>query len=479
MNNTLTGLARFATETTYDDLPEEVIHEAKRTLLDALGCALASSSVAKGQMCIALSKRLGGPAESSIIGVAGKVSVTSAALANGELINAMDYSSLFGRGGHATPNLVPAILSVGESVGASGKEIIRAIAVAHEIAVRLSWGLSPIMTVVPNGEGGQTFRWTPTYGFSRFNLGAAAGVGQLLGLDVGRMAHAIALAGHHAQLPANAKFAHSEPPAAMTKYGTAGWQSTGAIVSGLLAEMGYIGDLTLFESEIGFWRFSGSEKWEPEKVLAGIGQEWGYPANIDYKPYPCCRLVHSALGLFIRLVKEHQLVPADIRTIRVIGHPYGIHPNSTNKNITSNIDAQFSIPYIFSVAAHGVTVGSEWQDEDTMRDTDILEFMERVTYEVHPDYYVADSRAATTSLGAVEVITTKGTFEESTDYPYGTPLPGYQLEDDALAGKFRGNAARLLITESIDKVIETVFALDTLEDINRLTQLLTPTTHED
>lgn len=473
MKNTLTELARFATETEFDDLPQDVIHEAKRTLLDALGCALASSTVAKGQMCIALSKRLGGPAESSIVGVAGKVSVTSAALANGELINAMDYSSLFGRGGHATPNLVPAILAVGESVGASGKDIILAIAVAHEIALRLSWGLSPIMTVAPDEGGGQTFRWTPSYGFARFNLGAAAAVGILLGLDAERMAHAIGLAGHHAQLPTNAKFAHSDPPAAMTKYGTAGWQSTGAIISGLLAEMGYVGDLTLFESEVGFWRFSGSETWQPEKVLAGIGGEWGYPANIDYKPYPCCRLVHSALGLFLRLIDEQHLTPDDISSVRVIGHPYGIHPNSMNMKITSNIDAQFSIPYIFSVAAHGVPVGPGWQAEETMRDARILEFMERVTYEVHPDYYVAGSRAATTSLGAIEVRTSKGTFEESTDYPYGTPLAGYRFEDDALAEKFRGNAARLLTPGRIAVIIETVLALDTLDDINGLTRLVT------
>jgi 2-methylcitrate dehydratase PrpD len=472
--DTLTELARFATETTFDDLPEAVVHEAERTLLDALGCALASSGVAKGQMNIALSKRLGGPAESTIIGVDGKVSVTSAALANGELINAMDYSSLFGRGGHATPNLVPAILAVGESVGASGKEIITAIAVAHEIALRLSWGLSPIMTVVADGDDAQTFRWTPTYGFSRFNLGAAAGVGQLLGLDAERMAHAIGLAGHHAQLPTNAKFAHSEPPTAMTKYGTAGWQSTGAIVSGLLAEMGYIGDLTLFESEIGFWRFSGSEKWEPEKVVAGLGEEWGYPANMDYKPYPCCRLVHPSVGLFLRLIEEQQLQPEDIQSVRVIGHPYGAHPNSRNMNIATNVDAQFSIPYIFSVIAHGVPVGPRWQDEDTMQDARILGFMNRVTYEVHPDYFVPGSRAATTSLGAIEVVTSKGTFADSTDYPYGSPLPGYYFEDDALATKFRGNAERLLTAENIDRAVETVFALDTLHDVNELMRLVTP-----
>jgi 2-methylcitrate dehydratase PrpD len=474
VDDTLTTLARFAVETTHDDLPEEVVHEAERTLLDALGCGLASSSVAKGQMCIALSKRLGGPPESTIIGVRGKVSVTSAALANGELINAMDYSSLFGRGGHATPNLVPAILAVGESVGASGKEVIRAIAVAHEIALRLSWGLSPIMTVLPDGAGGQTFRWAPTYGFGRFNLGAAAGVGQLLGLDVERMSHAIGLAGHHTQLPTNAKFAHSEPPTAMTKYGTAGWQSTGAIISGLLAEAGYVGDLTLFESEIGFWRFSGSERWDPEQVVDGLGENWGYPSNIDYKPYPCCRLVHPSVGLFLDLVEEQDLSPADIHSVRVIGHPYGAHPNSMNRDIQTNVDAQFSIPYVFSVIAHRVPVGPRWQAVETMHDRDILAFMDRVTYDVHPDFFVPGSRAATTSLGAIEVATTKGVFEASSDYAYGSPLPGYRFEDDALVEKFRGNAEQLLSAESIEQTVKTVFTMRTLTDVNELTALLTP-----
>ena len=68
MSNTLIELARFAATTEYADLPEPVVHEAKRTLLDSIGCALASASVDKGRMCIALSKRLGGAPESSILG---------------------------------------------------------------------------------------------------------------------------------------------------------------------------------------------------------------------------------------------------------------------------------------------------------------------------------------------------------------------------------------------------------------------------
>ena len=473
MSNTLIELARFAATTEYADLPEPVVHEAKRTLLDSIGCALASASVDKGRMCIALSKRLGGAPESSILGVNGKVSPTSAALANGELINAMDYSALFGRGGHATPNLIPAVLAMAESAHASGKDLILAIALSHEISIRLSRGLSPIMTVTPEGPDSQSYRWTPAYGFSRFNIGAAAGAARILGLDQDRLAHALGLAGHHAQLPTNAKFAHSEPPAAMTKYGTAGWQSTGALVSALLAEMGYVGDLTLFESEIGFWRFSGSEKWEPEKVLDGIGTEWGY-VDLDYKPYPCCRLVHSSLALFVRIVAEHGLKPDDIESVRVSGHPYGAHPNSLNTTITNNIDAQFSIPYIFSVAAHGVRIGAEWQDDATMHDPGILGFMDRVTYEVHPDYYRRLPKDPRSSLGAIEVVTKDRTFVDSTDYAYGSPVPGFEFTDEALIEKFRHNADRVVSTDSADRAVEAAFGLESLADIADLITHVTP-----
>jgi len=471
MSTMVESLAEFGQRTTFETLPDRVVHEARRTVLDALGCGLASSGVAKGRMCIEVARRLGGPSESSIIGVVGKVSPTSAVLANGELINAMDFSSLFGRGGHATPNLVPAILAVGESVRAGGADIVRAVAVAHEVALRLSWGMSPIMTVHPADDGSQSFSWTTAYGFSRFNIGAAIGVGLLLGLDDAQLRHAIGLAGHHAQIPANAKFAHGEPPMPMTKYGTAGWQSTGAVISGLLAQLGYTGDLTLFEGDTGFWRMSGSDVWRPERVLDGIGSTWGYPDHMDYKPYPCCRLMQSALGAFLAVRDDEDLAPEEITAIEVAGHPYGAHPSATNRRIDTTIDAQFSIPYVFSVAAHRIPVGPQWQSEDTMRSERILDFMDRVSYDVHPDFYVAGSRAAQTALGSVRVETVRGFFERSMDYPLGSPIQGYRLDDEALVDKFRTNAAVVLDDARIGELTDLIDQLDAVPDINEVTDL--------
>ena len=326
-----------------------------------------------------------------------------------------------------------------------------------------------------SSSGPEGFRWSPVYGFARFNIGAAAGVGLLLGLDEGRLAHAMGLAGHHSQIPTNAKFAHTPPPAAMTKYGTAGWQGTGAVVAGLLAELGYVGDTTLFEGEMGFWRFVGSEKWEPEKVTDALGERWDFQ-ELQYKPYPACRLAHTALDCFFELRDEHGFAASDIEELKVVSHPYGAHPNSLNTRITNNIDAQFSIPYIFSVAAHRLPVGAEWQDAETMADPGIAAFMERVRYEVHPAYRSGARLADHQMLhGRVEVRLSDGTvLEAEHDYASGTPRPGYEFTDSALTAKFEHNATRLLSSGAISRTVGLAWDLDRVADINLLMAEATP-----
>jgi 2-methylcitrate dehydratase PrpD len=87
-------LVNFVIKTKYADLPADVIHEAKRSLLDALGCAVAGIATDKGKIAVSLSKRLGGPQESSILGVGDRVSCANAAMANGELINGLDFDAI-------------------------------------------------------------------------------------------------------------------------------------------------------------------------------------------------------------------------------------------------------------------------------------------------------------------------------------------------------------------------------------------------
>ena len=118
MDSLSQDIAKFIVETRFEDLPEDVVHEAKRSFLDAIGCAIAGIATEKGKISVALARRLGGPPESSIIGIGDKVSCCNAAFANGELINALDYDAL----PHVQPFVIPPALAAAESVGASGPQ---------------------------------------------------------------------------------------------------------------------------------------------------------------------------------------------------------------------------------------------------------------------------------------------------------------------------------------------------------------------
>src|SRR4030042_1303581 len=112
-------LLDFVMKVGFDDLPAEVIHEAKRILLDSIGAAIAGRNTDKGRYGIALAKRFGTSAESAILGTSERSSCLGASFANGELINALDYDP-FLYPTHAPPAIIPASLALGEIVGASG-----------------------------------------------------------------------------------------------------------------------------------------------------------------------------------------------------------------------------------------------------------------------------------------------------------------------------------------------------------------------
>lgn len=79
MKNLTQCLADFIVQTKYEDLPNTVVHEAKRVFLDSIGCALAGIATDKGRLSVELAKHLGGPPESSIIGTSERVSCAAGA----------------------------------------------------------------------------------------------------------------------------------------------------------------------------------------------------------------------------------------------------------------------------------------------------------------------------------------------------------------------------------------------------------------
>lgn len=455
----------------FNDLPEAVVHESKRILLDSIGCALVGSSVDKGKISIGLARRLGGPPEASIIGTGDKVSCAGAAFANGELINALEYCALLPPAIHATPCVVSALLALAESMGSSGKDLIVATALAHEVAARLASGMTTSRRFVAEGPEKGRFILPSVTGFGIPIFGGTAGSGKILKLDRNKMAHALGIAGHICAVPTFGRFARISS-ADMPKYISAGWISEAEVTSALLAEMGYTGDRTVLDGEYGFWRLYGSEEWKPDEVIRKLGEEWRM-TSMCYKFYPCGGPLHSALERFSEIIEENNLFPEDIEKVEAWLDPLTDNPRFRNIEVESQMEAQFSVPWVFAVRTHRVPIGADWQDLATIKNPKIREFMAKVSINPHPDFGKVLLEDSSRWIARVEVKAKGKSFVAEGASVKGRPFPEEtRATDENLAEKFRHNASKILPWHEIDKAVQAILHLEEMENISELMKLV-------
>src|SRR3954447_14013917 len=224
-------LAEFATSTRYEDLPAAVAEESRRLLLDSIGCALGGLSHTRGRTAVEYA-RLQGPGapgmQATVIGTAQRASVTAATFANAELINALDFDAILPPG-HVSPYVLPGALAVAEHRRSSGRELISAVAAAHEMSFRFGKAMS-LNRDVTDGEEATA----DVLGYASTIFGATAAVARLSGLHEASTADAIAIAG--SITPVNSHRAWLRPPPnTAIKYPVLGWLAQAALTAASMA----------------------------------------------------------------------------------------------------------------------------------------------------------------------------------------------------------------------------------------------------
>lgn len=463
-------LAKFATETKWENLPAAIVQETRQVLMEHMGTALGALSTDKGKMMTALGKRLGGTPESSIIGRGDKVSCSTAALVNGELMITLDYSNIIA-GGHDGTYVIPAILAIAETVEASGKELILATALGLEISARLARAVGR-HNITPEDMRRQRDAARGLTGNAYSNFGAAAGASRLLNLGAEKTLHAMGMAGHLDQVLSYSRWGAGGHKY-MAKYGTPGWQSTGAVTAILLAEMGYTGDTTVLDDpKRGFANFAGYPNYYPEVVTEDLGKNWIYVLKLHYKPYPCCGAFHSVLDCLYNIIEPNNLMPEEIESVKVFG------AGAMSSDLSSISAAQFNMPYNIAVAAHRVRRGVEWVDPDTMKNPAILKFMEKVTSQApqagpapSPDRGTeADPQARP---GKVEIVARGRTFTSEVKYRRGDTFTDGAWTEKDVVEKFRHNAERVLTKGKTERAVEILTGLEKLDNISQLMREIT------
>ncbi len=453
-------LVYFLIKTKFEDLPPEVVHEAKRSILDAIGCAIAGIATDKGKIAVSVAKRLGGPQESSILGIGDRVSCANASMANGELINSLDFDAI----SHIHPFAIPPALAVAESENTTGRDLILSTVLAQEVAKRFVMALSNMLAKLT-----EEAKTPDVFGNSNECIfGATAGAAKILRLNSQQMAHALGIAAYLCPLPVCRDWEDTIPKS-MIKYVSAGWICQTSVTAVLLAKEGYTGNPHVFDGEYGFARFYGAERWVPEMVADNLGTQWRF-MEMAYKPYPCCRFFHAQLDAFINIIEKNELLPDDIESITTYALPFVA--NSAPYDVQTQVDAQFSLPFVFSLAAHRVRAGAAWQDWETIRDPKIRTFMNKVTMITDPKAMEIKRKDPRSYPARVEVKAKGKTYMEETRYAKGTNFTDLRTTDDELINKFHSNAARVLTEDKINKAMECILGLDKVNDIRELISLL-------
>src|ERR1043166_3277636 len=328
------ALAQFAFRLKLEDIPQEVVANARLRLLDTVGVCLASAGMQYADGIAQVVAEQGASAEATMIGSGRRAAAGWAALYNGALAHGNDYDDTHSVAlMHASAVVMPTVLAIGERLKASGAEVITAAIAAYETALRIGMSVSSAF----HARG---FHTTSVCGI----FAAAIGAGKLLRLDAQQIAHAIGIAG--SQASGSLEFLSD---GAWTKRMHPGWAAHAGIIAAQLAGNGFTGPATALEGRFGlFASYAGRPAPDESKLTAGLGGTWEI-LNMDFKPYPCGHISHPYMDCARQLRSQHNLSPGDIAAVELRvpsgAVPIVCEPLADKLKPASSYAACFSAPY--------------------------------------------------------------------------------------------------------------------------------------
>ncbi len=407
-------------------------------------------------MVSGVARKLGGPADSRLIGSPTKVAAANAVLANGTLAHGLDYDDTLEEAiVHTGCCAAVTALAVGEEIGATGRSVLEAAIAGTEVMCKV--GL-----VAPGKFHARGFH--PTALCSTF--GAAAAAGKLYGLNSDQWSNAFGLCGSQ-----SSGIIEYLADGTWTKRLHPGWGAHGGVIATLLAREGFRGPATVFEGQHGFYRsFGGPDEYRFDGILE-LGKKWE-TTRLTFKSYPCGSISHPYMDCALRLKEKYCLNPEQVAEVICRTAEGPVHrlwePLRDKQHPTSSYGAKFSLPYSIAVIlARGKAGLAEFSDE-AIRDPEILAVAKKVRYEIdstidYPRHF----------SGHVKIRLEDGRIlEENQAHPRGgleEPLSAQEIE-----AKFRANARLALSVETIERILGLVKQLEELSRVNILSDLLNP-----
>ena len=363
-----------------------------------------------------------------------------AALAKGFAATALDIDDGYRPvKGHPGAVVFPAVLAAAEEAKSSGVELLTALVVGYEVAMRAGRILHLLYDFY-HGSG----TWAP--------LGAAAGTARLLGCSAEQTWHTLGIAEFHAAMTPEMR---SVEHPSMLKDGI-GWGAMVGLASAQLAARGFTGFPALFDAgDVG------------PHFTESLGDEY-LILDLYFKPYACCRWAQPAIEGALSAAHQISATAADVARVRVHTFEAATHLRSAAPRTTE--EAQFSLPWPIACALIDGVVGPEQVTGESLTDPARLQLAARVEVVADTELeQVFPERA----LAWVEIETTEGRRARS-EILAARGDAGARLRDRDLTKKFRDLTDPLLGSDRAKTLVSAVQRLPEAPDLSEITSLLGP-----
>jgi 2-methylcitrate dehydratase PrpD len=439
------ALASYVVASRLEDVPQDVRHEARRAIVNYVGCAVGGSAHSAVDIAIRALGPFSGPASANILGRTERLDPLHASLMNGISSHVYDYDDTTPKNySHPSSPVASALFAYASSNRVRGREFMESFILGFEAESRVANTVYPAHYDVG-------WHITGTAGV----FGAATAIGKLLGLSVQEMVWAIGLAATQAA-------GLREMFGSMGKAFHPGRSAQNGYAAALLAQSGFTAGEHGIEGPRGFASVQAAT-FDLSKVTTRLGVDFDLREN-TYKPFPCGIVNHPTIDGCIQIHNEFQPVPESIRAVRLRVAPL-VLDLCNQQNITRGLQGKFSV---YHGAAVGLVRGKagilEYTDE-AVNDPQIKRVRESAT--------AAGDASITADQAHVEVELADGrTLSRFVEQSLGNlrrPLTDRQLD-----AKFRDQAVLALPAAQVDRLIDLCWKIDDLDDVSELIRKAVP-----
>ena len=439
------ALASYVVESDLSSIPADVQREAKRALLNYLGCALGGSIEPALDVAIRTLAPFSGPPTTNVLGRNERFDALHAALMNGIGSHVHEYDDTLPKNYiHPSVPVASALFAYAGANPVAGADFVHAFVLGFEVESRIGNAVYPA-----HYEAG--WHITSTTGV----FGAAAAVGKLLGLTTRQMVWAFGLA-------ATQSAGIREMFGSMAKSFQPGRAAQNGYTAALLGAANFTAGEHALEGPRGFAAVTAAH-YDLDKVTAGLGTDFELRDNA-YKPYACGLVVHPAIDGCSQLHRELDLTADSIAAVDVRVAPLVL--DLCNKRALNRaLESKYSIYHAAAIGLVRGKGGLREFTEEAIRDPDLARV--RAVTTATADASITEDQVR------IEVTLSDGRkltkFVEQSLGNVHRPL-----SDEQLAEKFLDQAVLALPESRVEELIAECRRVDELPDVGDLVRRTAP-----